>query len=81
MNVCVPKLSSLQITSFLCRTIICGVSGSTYFSTVSYKQHVKCVLIFPTDLSETFLILGRFWRGIVINVYSSCKVSNILVRY
>jgi hypothetical protein len=84
MNVCVflTKLSSMQITSFLCRTVICGLSGCTIFFDSIYKHHVKCVLIFPTNLSETFLILGRIQRGIVINVHSSsCKVPNILVRF
>jgi len=40
-----------------------------------------CVLIFCTDFSETFLILRRILRGMIINVHwSSCKVPVILVR-
>ena len=53
-----------------------------YFSTISYKQHVKCVLIFPRNLSKTFLIMGKIQRDSVINVHSSSwKVPNMLVRF
>jgi hypothetical protein len=60
-----------------------------YLSTLSHKRHgfretvielQMCVLIFSTNLSETFLILRRTERDIIINVLrSSCKVLVILV--
>ena len=62
-----------------------------YFSILSHKRHdflkkvaerKMCVLVFPTNLSEIFLILRRTQRDIVINVKtSSCKVPSILVRF
>jgi len=64
-----------------------------YFSTLSLKWHdfflkkrllnMKCVFRFsPQSLSETFFILGRNERDMIINVYlSSCKVLAILVRF
>jgi hypothetical protein len=48
-----------------------------YFSTLSHKrhdfrekviEHKMCVLIFSTISSETFLVLRRIQRDIVINV-------------
>jgi hypothetical protein len=45
-------------------------------------KHEMCVLIFYTNLSEIFLILGRIKRQIAINTYmNSCKVPVILVRF
>jgi len=41
-----------------------------------------CVLIFSTDLSETFIILTKIKRDIVINVKNSLfEVPVILVRF
>ena len=49
-----------------------------YFSTLSHKrhdsrknviEHEMCVLIFFTTLSETFLILRRNERDMILNVY------------
>jgi len=41
-----------------------------------------CVVIFSVNLCETFLILKRIQRGIIINVYrSSCKLPVILVIF
>jgi hypothetical protein len=61
------------------------------FSKISYKgndfqkrviDRKMCVLIFSTTLSETFLILRRFQRDIVIYVHrSSCKIPVILIRF
>jgi hypothetical protein len=55
-----------------------------YFSKLSHKEQnfinenslsTKCVLIFSTNLSESFLILRRTERDMVKKVYwSSCKV-------
>ena len=60
-----------------------------YFSTLFHKWHdflkkllcIRCVLIFSTLLSETFLILrGIQWA--IINVHwTSCIVSIGLVRF
>ena len=60
-----------------------------YFSVLSHKRHDSrktvieykiCVLIVSTILSETFLILKRAERNMIINVYrSSCKVPVILI--
>jgi hypothetical protein len=58
---------------------ICGLSGSTYFSTLAHKRHdfrkivtkhKMCILIFSTNLSETFLILRRSELDMIKNVYS-----------
>jgi hypothetical protein len=73
------------------RIVVYGLSGCTIFFTYSHKWHdfrkkkywaQKCVLIFSTTLSETFLILWRIHRGSVINIHwSSCKVPVILVIF
>jgi hypothetical protein len=67
-------------------TIISSVAcpALQYFSTLSHKQHdfwkrvfehKICVLIFSTNLSETFLILRIIERDMIKNVYwSSWKV-------
>jgi hypothetical protein len=44
-------------------------------------EHKMCVLIFSTNLSETFLILRRIQWDIAINEQSSGKVPVILVRF
>jgi hypothetical protein len=71
--------------------VICGLSDSTIFFTLSQKRHNPlksvtkhkiCVLIFPTALSYTFLIPKITQQDILINVRrSSCKVPVILVRF
>ena len=44
-------------------------------------EHKMCVLIFCTNLSETFPILSRTERDMIRNVYRSvCKVAVIVVR-
>jgi hypothetical protein len=60
-------------------------------STLSYKrqglrkkfiEHKMCVLIFSTNQSETFLILRRIQRNIIIIVnWSTCEVRVILVMF
>ena len=45
-------------------------------------KHRMCVMIFSTNLSETFLILKRTGRDIAINVHRyPCQVPVILVRF
>ena len=46
-----------------------------------YKAALKmCVVIFPTHLSGTFIILRRFKRDMIKNVnLSACKALIILV--
>ena len=54
-------------------------------STIFKKQlqNTKCVFQFSLKLlSQTFLIVRKIQRDIIINVYwSSCKISIILVRF
>jgi hypothetical protein len=62
-----------------------------YFSTLSHKrhdfrnqviEHKMCVLIIPTTLSETFIILRRIWQAGIIHVRrSSRQVPLIFVRF
>jgi hypothetical protein len=62
-----------------------------YFSTLSHKrndfgekviEHEMCVLIFSTNLSETFLILRRIQPDIITNVHRpSCKLPVILAKF
>jgi hypothetical protein len=45
-------------------------------------KHKMCVLIFSTTLPETFLIVRRIQRDILVNILrSSCKLPVILVRF
>ena len=62
-------------------------SGSTFFEVISKTarfsgkviEHKMWVLIFSSILFETFLILRRIQRDIVLNVKtSSCKVPLLL---
>ena len=69
-------------------TVICGRSGCTtffYISNKRYKKKIKHkmrVLICSANMTETFLILRRNERHIIINVHrTSCKVPVILVRF
>jgi hypothetical protein len=61
-----------------------------YFSTLisgtnfGWKKwlNIKCVLIFSTNLSQTFLIVTVIKRHIIINVHRySCKVPVIFFRF
>ena len=45
-------------------------------------EYKMCVLIFYTNLFETFLILRRMHEGVIINVHrTSCKIPVLLVRF
>jgi hypothetical protein len=82
----------IQYTMFM-RRIMSSVAclALPYLSTLSHKRHdfrkkitwhKMCVLIFSATLSQTFLILTRIERDIVINVHRcSCKVPGILVIF
>jgi len=72
----------------------CGVPRSTIFfhvisqtagfSEIKVAEHKLCVLIFCTNLSETFLILRKIQRDVTVNVHIyrfSCKVPVIVVRF
>ena len=72
-------------------TVVFDLSGCTvFFHIVSYTarfsgkkviEHIINVLIFSTTLSETFPILRRIERDMIINMYwSLCKVL-VVVRY
>ena len=56
------------------------ISQTTLFSGKKVTEHKMCVLSFSKILSETFLILSRIQRDIVVNVKTpSCKVPVIRV--
>jgi len=71
--------------------VICGLSGSKYFSTLSHKGHdfrkinIKHKILFWFLLqifSETFLIQRRTERDMIKNVHcSSRKVPVILTKF
>jgi len=81
----------IQHTTRMRRIIFSPVAcpAVQYFSTLSHKrldfsgkvtEHKMCVLIFFTNLSETFPILRIIQRQIIINERkSACKV-NVIVR-
>ena len=83
---CVCWLSSTQCACAILSPVACPAPPC--FSTLSHKrhdfhwrvtEHKMCVLILSTILSETFLILRRTERNMIINVIrSSCKVPIIL---
>ena len=56
--------------------------GATRPTSIEVIEHNMCVLIFAKNLYETFLILRRIKRDIIMNVYrSSLEVLFILVRF
>jgi len=73
--------------------VICGLSGSKYFSTLSHTRHefrkikklldIECMFSFSLQhLSETVHILRVTEPDTITNVHgSSCKVPVILVRF
>ena len=79
-----------RVFSAFCYIAICGLSGCDIFfshcltnGTIFRKKlsNIKCVFWFSLQpLSETFILLGRIQRGIIINVHrSSCTIPDILV--
>jgi len=64
------------------RTILFHIISQTAQFTEQVTQHKMRVLIFSTNLSETFPIIRRTELDIVINVHRShCKVPITLVRF
>jgi hypothetical protein len=71
--------------------VICRLSSCTIIYTLSHKRHdfrgkyinhKICVLVFSTNLSQTFLILRRIQRNIIINVHrASCKLPFNFLRF
>ena len=71
--------------------VICVMLGCTIFFHISHKLHEfkkkvmgykTFVLIFSEDLSQTFLILTRIRRDIIIKLHTaSCEVPVFLVRF
>jgi hypothetical protein len=70
--------------------LVCELSHCAFFlrypinGTIFRKKNfiIKCVLIFYSILSETFLILRIIKHNIIINVNRpSCKVSVFLLRF
>jgi hypothetical protein len=90
---CVSVTLVIQIAVRMYRIILSCVAPPSlpYFSTLSQKLmifgkilwNIKCVFPFSLQLlSETFLILRRTQRDIIINVHRfSRKVPVILVRF
>ena len=83
---CVFVALGIQHAMRMSLIFIHGLSGSTVFSTLSYKQKdfrenviepKMYVSTFCTTFVETFLILSRTERDMIINVYLSlCKVRD-----
>ena len=90
---CVCVALVIQHLKFMHRILLPSVAclAVPYFSTLSHKRHDfrknvvkhKVIFLFSVKfLSETFLVLRRIQRYIVINVrMSSCIVPVILLRF
>ena len=76
-------LYSIAICGLSCCTIFVHIISQTErFSREGDNEHEMCVLIVSTNLSETFLILRRSRRHVIITVHrSSCRVPVIFVRF
>jgi hypothetical protein len=80
-----------RISPVLYYIVICGLSDCTIFFISSHIRHeflkkkIVCfvLLLFLLQLlPETFLILRRIERDVIINVHRySCKVPLILVKF
>ena len=87
--VCVPL--GIHHAIHLHHIVICSLSGSKYFSTLSYKwqfflktviDHKMSVFIFSTTFVQNILILRRKEQDVINNLYwSSNKVLIIFVRF
>ena len=71
---------SMQYGCTILSSVACP--ALTYFSTLSHKQHdfrkqvteySMCVMIFSTNISETFLILRRLERDMIISLREMTK--------
>jgi hypothetical protein len=88
---CVSLFLVIQHAKRMSRIIWSSVAWPTYFSASFHKRHdyqkkllnIKCVLIFSTTFSQTFLIARRIQHDIIVSLHwSSGNVSIIiLLRY
>ena len=88
MSVVLVIQHAMRMRHIILSSMAC--SAVPYFSKLSHKKHdfwkevieyEMCGLIFSTNPSETFSILRRIERDMIINIrWSFCKVSVILVR-
>jgi len=79
-----------QRANLMRHILICDLPSSTIFfhiiSQTARLQNkkllkIKCVFVFSTNFSETFLILRRTERDMIKKVYwSSCKIAAVLAR-
>ena len=80
-TVCVFVALGIRHAMSMPHAVICGLPGSTIFSTLSHESsktlmNIKCVFRVSTQLlSEIFFILRRSEQDMIKNIQcSSCKV-------
>jgi hypothetical protein len=82
-----PACSARALNYINCGLYGCIIFFSHYLipGTLFEKKGIErkvCVLIFSTNLPETFIILRRFERDITINIHrASCEVPVVIVRF
>jgi len=77
---CHPQTPPLCVC--LCQTLLHILISGTIFQKTKFIENKTCVLIYSTNLSETFLILRTIQRDNIINVHRcSSKVTFILARF